>query len=228
MATFFLFGRYSTASIKEISAMAHGRGIPVLADSAHGLGMLNLNLRDMGVDFFASSPYKWLGAPTGVGLLYVRKESQDKIWPTVVSSGWENATGARKLDPSGQRADAMVYALGEALDFQTRIGKDRIERRIKTLAAYLKQGLAKIPGAKINTPADPYLSAGLTAFSVDGVDCQRIVEYVREKYNLVVRTIGNKDAGTLAVRVSTPIYISTKEVDMLLEGVTTLARHKAG
>ena len=71
------------------------------------------------------------------------------------------------------------------------------------------------------------MSGGLTAFSLDGVDCARIVDYVRDKYNLVVRTIGSKDAGTYAIRVSTPIYISTKEVDMLLEGVRTLSLHRS-
>jgi selenocysteine lyase/cysteine desulfurase len=66
----------------------------------------------------------------------------------------------------------------------------------------------------------------LTAFSVDGIECSKIVDYVREKYNLVVRTIGSRDAGTLAVRVSTPLYISTKEIDMLVEGVNALVKHK--
>lgn len=212
--------------IKELSKMAHEKGVLVLADSAHGLGMLSLNMKEMGADFFASSPYKWLGAPTGIGLFYVRKEAQDKLWPTIVSSGWDTTLSAQKYDPQGQRADAFVYALGEAIDFANHIGKDRIERRIKALAAYLKQGLGKIPGVKVNTPADPYLSAGLTAFSVDGVECSKIVDYVREKYNLVVRTIGSRDSRTYAVRVSTPIYISTKEIDMLLEGINTLARHK--
>jgi selenocysteine lyase/cysteine desulfurase len=120
----------------------------------------------------------------------------------------------------------MILALDEALDFQNRIGKVRIERRIKTLSGKLKHGLAKIPGIKINTPADPYLSAGLTAFALDGVDPNKIVDFVREKYNLVVRTIGSAAAGTSAVRVSTPIYISTEEVDLLLEGVGRLARNK--
>ncbi|MCJ7565325.1 MAG: aminotransferase class V-fold PLP-dependent enzyme [Candidatus Aminicenantes bacterium] len=212
--------------IKELSKMAHEKGVLVLADSAHGLGMLSLNMKEMGMDFFASSPYKWLGAPTGIGLLFVRKEAQDKLWPTVVASGWDTTVGASKYDPAGQRADAMVYALGEAIDFINHIGKDRVERRIKALAAYLKQGLSKIPGVKINTPTDPYLSAGLTAFSVDGIECSKIVDYVREKYNLVVRTIGSRDAGTLAVRVSTPLYISTKEIDMLVEGVNALVKHK--
>jgi selenocysteine lyase/cysteine desulfurase len=212
--------------LKEMSKMARERGVLVMGDSAHGIGMLSLNLNAMGVDFFASSPYKWLGAPAGIGLFYVRKETQAKVWPTIVSSGWE-VDSARKYDPQGQRADAMVYALGEAIDFANRIGKDRIERRIKALASYLKQDLAKIPGVTINTPTDPYLSAGLTAFVVDGVESQKIVDYVFEKYRLVVRTTGGFGGGKTAVRVSTPIYISTREIDMFLDGVNTLVRHKA-
>ncbi len=211
--------------IKELSKMAHDKGLLLMADSAHGLGMISLNMKELGCDFFASSPYKWLGAPTGIGLLYVRKEAQDKLWPTVVSSGWDTTASARKYDPQGQRADAMVYALGEAIEFIDHIGKVKVEKRIKALAAYLKQGLAKIPGVKINTPLDPYLSAGLTAFSAEGVENSKIVDYVRDKYNLVVRTIGSKEMA--AVRVSTPIYISFKEVDLLLEGVNQLVRHRA-
>lgn len=212
--------------LKELSKMAHEKGVLVLGDSAHGLGMLSLDMKEMGVDFFASSPYKWLGAPTGVGLLYVRKEAQDKLWPTIVSSGWDTSQGARKYDPQGQRADAMIYALDEALDFQNVIGKERIERRIKTLAGYLKRELSKIPGVKVHTSEDLYLSAGLTAFSIDGIECSRVVDYVREKYNIVVRTIGSREKGTYAVRVSTPIYISFKEINMFLEGVRELVRHK--
>jgi selenocysteine lyase/cysteine desulfurase len=211
---------------KEISRMARDKGILVLADSAHGLGMLDLNMKEMGIDFFASSPYKWLGAPTGIGLFFVRKEAQDKLWPTIVTGGWDTYKDARKFDTHGQDADALVFALDEALNFQNAIGRTRIERRIKALAGLLKQELRKVPGVKIHTPDDPYLSGGLTAFSLEGVDPARIVDYVREKYNLVVRTIGNKDAGTLAVRVSTPIYVTVRDIDNLVEGVRTLAAHR--
>lgn len=199
--TVFITGLISP--LKELSRMAHEKGVLVLADSAHGLGMLDLNMKEMGIDFFASSPYKWLGAPTGIGLLFVRKEAQDKLWPTIVTSGWDTYKDARKFECHGQDTDALIFALGEALDFQNAIGRPRIERRIKALAGYLKQELRKIPGAKIHTPDDPYLSGGLTAFSLDGVDPARIVDYVREKYNIVVRTIGDRDAGTYGVRVST-------------------------
>jgi len=213
--------------LKEISQMARDKGLLVLADSAHGLGMLNLNMKEMGIDFFASSPYKWMGAPTGIGLFYARKESQDRLWPTIVTGGWDSYKDARKFETHGQDADALIFALDEALNFQNAIGRSRIERRIKALASSLKQELRKVPGVKIHTPDDPYLSGGLTAFSLEGVDPGRIVDYVREKYNIVVRTIGNKDAGTLAVRVSTPIYITRHDIENLVEGVRTLAAHRA-
>jgi selenocysteine lyase/cysteine desulfurase len=212
--------------LKELSKMAHEKGLLVLADSAHGIGMLSLNMKEMGIDFFATSPYKWLGAPTGVGVLYVRKEVQDKLWPTIASSGWDTYPNAKKYETFGQRSDALIVALGEAIDFQNVIGKERIERRIKALAGYLKKELSKIPGVKLHTSMDPYLSAGLTAFSVEGIEPERIVDYVREKYNIVVRTIGNKQAGTYGVRVSTPIYISFKHIDMFLEGVRHLVQQR--
>jgi selenocysteine lyase/cysteine desulfurase len=213
--------------LKELSRMAHEKGLLVLADSAHGLGMLDLNMKELGIDFFASSPYKWLGAPTGIGLFFVRKEVQDKLWPTIVTGGWDTYEDARKFEAHGQDADALIFALSEALDFQNAIGRRRIERRIKALAGLLKQELRNVPGVKIHTPDDPYLSGGLTAFSLEGVDPAKIVDYVREKYNIVVRTIGNKDAGTLAVRVSTPIYVTRRDIENLVEGVRTLAAHRA-
>ena len=98
---------------------------------------------------------------------------------------------------------------------------------MESLAGRLKQEVGKIPGVKLHTPIDPYLSAGLTAFSMTGVDGSKLVDYLREKYNLVVRTTGSKEAGTYGVRVSTPIYVSTKEVDLVVDGVRTLMSHKA-
>ena len=223
--TVFITGLISP--LKELSRLARDKGLLIMGDSAHGIGMLDLDMKALGVDFFASSPYKWLGAPTGVGLLYVRKEALDKVWPTVVSTGWESNAKASKLDPSGQRSDAMLFALDEALNFNNRIGKSRIERRIKALSTRLKLELGKVPGVKVHTALDPYLSAGLTAFSMNGVDAAKLVDYLREKYNLVVRTMGSREAGTYGVRVSTPIYVSTREVDMVVEGVRTLLGHKA-
>jgi len=70
---------------------------------------------------------------------------------------------------------------------------------------------------------DPYLSAGLTAFSIEGVEPSTIVNYLRERYNIVIRTIGSRAAGTAGVRVSTHYYIRDEAVDRVLEGVRHLA-----
>jgi selenocysteine lyase/cysteine desulfurase len=210
--------------LKELCDMAHDAGILVLADSAHGIGMLDLDLHKIGVDFFATSPYKWLGAPTGCGVLYMKKESQKNIWPTIATSGWDQGDGASRFETLGQRADPLIFGLNEALDFQNIIGRKRIERRIKAMALYLKQELSKIKRVRLHTNMDPYLSGGLTAFSMKGVDPQHIVDFVREKYNIVIRTIGREKDNTQGVRVSTHIFVSFKEVDMLLEGIRRLDR----
>jgi selenocysteine lyase/cysteine desulfurase len=211
--------------LKELSEMAHEKGLWVAADSAHGMGMLDLNVKDSGADFFVSSPYKWLGAPTGVGVFYVRKEMQDRLWPTITTSGWDRPT-ARKYETLGQRADALIIALGEAVNFQNYIGKERIEKRIKSLAGYFKQELKKIPGVKLHTSEDLYLSGGLTSFSIKGVEPRDIVDYVRQKYNIVIRTIGSPERGTYGCRVSTHYYINHKEIDQLLEGIKKVAERK--
>lgn len=212
--------------LKELCKMAHEKGILVLADSAHGIGMLDLDMKDLDVDFFATSPYKWLGAPTGVGVLYIKKELLDKVWATIATGGWDRTDSARKFEAVGQRADALTIALGEAIDFQNHIGKQRIERRIKALAGYLKRELKKIPGVRLHTSEDPYISGGLTAFSIEGIEPRDVVEYVRQKYNIVIRTVGNKEKGTYGLRVSTHIYITQTHVDMLLEGIRHLVEHR--
>jgi len=157
-----------------------------------------------------------------VGVFYVRKEVQDQLWPTITTSGWDRPT-ARKYETLGQRADALIIALGEAVNFQNYIGKARIEKRIKSLAGYFKQELKKIPGAKLHTSEDPYLSGGLTAFSIKGVEPKDIVDYVRQKYNIVIRTVGSREKGTYGCRVSTHYYIKHKEIDQLLEGIKKVA-----
>ncbi len=211
--------------IKELGELAHENGILLAADSAHGLGMLELDMKKLGVDFFASSPYKWLGAPAGCGLFYVRKEVQEKLWPTIATEGWDTNEGAKKYETLGQRADPLTFALGEAIDFQTKIGRNRIERRVKALATYLRKELGSIRGIRLHTPEDLYLSAGLTAFSLKGIESEKIVNYLREKYNIVVRTIGREKDNTKGVRISTHIFVSFKHIDMVIEGIKHLASY---
>jgi selenocysteine lyase/cysteine desulfurase len=205
--------------LKELSEEAHKRGILVLADSAHGAGMLDMDIHKTGVDFWCSSPYKWMGAPPSVGVFYVKKDVQDRVWPTIVTSGWDTYKSAQRYETLSQRSDALALAMGEAMEFQNHIGRPRIERRVHALAFHLKNQLVQVPGLRLHTNRDNYLSAGLTAFSIKGVQGSSLVDYLREKHNIVVRTIGSEEKGTLGVRVSTHIFVTMKDVDLLVAGV---------
>jgi len=211
--------------LKEISDLAHKKGIYVIADGAHAVGMLDLDVKELGIDVYTSSPYKWLGAPPGTGVFYIRREVQDSFMPMIVDrSKWAEYKDAGKFELLGKRPTPLTAALDEAINFNIEIGKKRIERRIKALAMHLKTQLKSIPGVKLHTSMDPYLSAGLTVFSIKDIDPQRIVDYLREKYNIVVRTIGDKGKGTYGVRVSTHIFVSERDVDTLIEGTRFLAK----
>lgn len=208
------------APLKEICKLAHEKDVLVCADGAHCIGMLNLDMHDLDADFYANSGYKWLGAPTGTGIFYVRRDLQKDLWPNIVEAEWENpAVGALKYSNVGRIADPLPIALGEALHFQTNIGKPRIERRIKTLAAYLKEEAARIPNVQVLTPTDPELSGGLTVLGLHGMRNDQFVSYMLEKYNLVLARIFNERN---AIRVSTHIFISFKQIDTLLEGLKTV------
>lgn len=203
--------------VKELAALARPRGILTVVDGAHAVGMLALDVRDLGVDFYASSPYKWMGAPVGTGFLYLRRESQDRVWPTVASTGWDDpARGAARYDRLSQRAGPLLMATSAALDFQNAIGRERIERRVRTLAGRLRTRLEEIPRARVHTSAHPALGCGITGFALEGFDRREVVDTLWRRHHVWVR---HTDFGLNTVRVSTHHYNTEAQVDRLAEGL---------
>src|SRR5262249_56324559 len=141
------------------------------------LGAVRSNVGEMGCGSYSTSAHKWFMGPKEAGVLYVRQERIAEIWPSVVGVGWgakveTSARGARKFETLGQRDDAAVSAMGTTVDFHNLIGRDRIEARIRQPAAALKEGVSKIPGARLRTSAKPELSAGVCVVEFEGKDHQ--------------------------------------------------------
>ena len=215
--------------VKQLAAMCRDKNILCLIDGAHSLGHFEFDLHDLGVDTHASSCHKWLCSPAGTGLLYVREELIDRIWPNIVTQSWYLDKGARKYDRLSRRPWPQVAVLEDAIDFHMAIGKARIERRMRGLGSYLREKAAAIPRVKVYTGNDPRLSCAVTTLGIDGIDGQTVHDYIRERYDVYVspRTRGPvypaDPAGFNGIRVSTAYYNTFEQVDRVLAGLRELA-----
>jgi len=208
---------------KQLTALARSKGILSLVDAAHPLGQMQLDMHDVGADFYSMSPHKWLDAPTGTGLLYMRRESQDRVWPTMGSTGWDDPKrGASRFDRLSQRAWPLVLSVGAAMDFQNTIGRERIEKRVRMLHARLREKVAAVPGVTILTSPHAELSCALLGFSLGTVNNQAIVDTLLARHATFVRTIAYD---LNAVRVSTHHYNTEEQVDRLVEGLHDIVKN---
>jgi isopenicillin-N epimerase len=208
---------------RQICALARSKGVLSLVDAAHPLGQMAIDMKAIGADYYAMSPHKWLDAPTGTGLLYMRRESQDRVWPTMGTTGWDDPKlGAARFDRHSQRAWPLVLAFGAALDFQNAIGRDRIEKRVRMLHARLREKVAPLPGVKVYTSPHPELSCALLGFSFPAIKNQDIVDTLLARHDTYIRTI---EYDLNAVRVSTHHYNTEQQVDRLVEGLQDILKN---
>ncbi len=161
----------------ELCRVARARGIYVHVDGAQTFGALRRNLRDLGCDSYTASGQKWILGPREIGILYVRSERIDALWPGVIGVGWgpgakTTAKGARKFETMGQRNDATVVGLAAALDFHEQVGPARVEARIQELGGRLHAGLAAA-GFELVTPRPAELRHGVIIAKADDPTARR-------------------------------------------------------
>ncbi len=206
--------------VKRLCALAREHHALSVIDGAQAVGQIHVDVHDLGCDAYFSSPHKWLLAPKGNGFLYVRRDVQARVWPTLASSQWNNyKEGMFRLQQYGTLNQSLLRGLEAAVDFMDRIGRDRIEERVRQLGGYLRTGLARIPGVSVVTPVHPDLSAGITTWGVGGTTGRRLQDELWERRRIRVRA-----AGDAAVRQSCHIYNSVAELDQTLEVARALAR----
>ena len=205
--------------VKALCAAARARGIFTVTDGAQAVGQLHVNVRDLGCDAYFSSPHKWLLAPKGNGFLYLRRDVQDRVWTTLASSQWNNhQEGMFRLTQYGTLNQSLLRGLEVAVDFMDRIGRDRVEERVRFLGTHLRTGLGKIRGVTVVTPVHPALCAGITTYGVNGVSGRQLQDELWNRKKIRVRA-----SGTTAVRQSCHIYNNVVELDATLEVVKRLA-----
>ena len=202
---------------KELAALARSRGILFLLDGAQSFGLLDVNLADIQPDFYSGSAHKWPCGARECGVLYVNKTAQAKLWPSVYSA-YPGAVGFSKTFESfGQRDEATMIAMHEALTFQTKVGRAAVEKRARDLTTQLTTGLAKIPGITNWTSPVAERRVAVVSFVPGTLDANKLATALYTNDRIGITTRGGKDRP--GIRVSPHFYNSPAEVDRLVAAV---------
>lgn len=152
--------------VAEIATMARERGIDVIVDAAHSVGQLDFRLPELKADFVGLNLHKWIGAPLGVGALYIRKGRLAAIDPDPAEN--QEVAGVLARVHTGTPDYAAQLTLPVALDFQAAIGAPRREARLKSLRDRWVRPLRNVPQVQILTPDEPGLYSAITSFRLRG------------------------------------------------------------
>jgi selenocysteine lyase/cysteine desulfurase len=202
---------------KELCLRARERGVLTLVDGAQSLGLMEVDLADMQPDFYASSGHKWPCGPKEVGVLYVNKSAQPRIWPSIVSAYPGATPFAKTFESFGQRDEPAIMAFGEALRFQSRLGRAAIHARARELGQALVAGLRRIDGVKLWTHPDPARSSAIVSFQPGSLDVAKLSAALYENDRIAGAPRMGADRGGL--RFSPHFYNTHAEVDRALAAI---------
>lgn len=205
---------------RKIADAAKKKGIEVLVDGAHTFAHLDFKISDLNCDYFGTSLHKWLCAPFGTGMLYVRKEKISKVWPLFANDkpGSDDIT---KFEHLGTRSIPSEQAIGKAIYFHQMIGAQRKEKRLRYLKNYWIEKVRNLPKVKIHTSTQKDYGCGIGLFSIDGMEISDIDRTLFNDYKIHAVAINWENIN--GVRISPNVYTVTSEMDVLVEAITKMA-----
>lgn len=209
--------------IQKIADMAHAKGVEVLVDGAHSFGLLDFNIPDLHADYFGTSLHKFLSAPIGSGMLWVKKEKIANIWPLLCNDK-PMSSDIRKFETLGTRSFPIEQGIGEAINFHNSIGRKRKEERIRYLKNYWAEKVKEIPNAKIHTSFKPEYSCAICGVTVDSMTPQQLDSELFAKYK--IHTVGITWENINCVRVTPHVYTKLQDLDRLVTAITDIAAKK--
>ena len=204
---------------KDLCALAKAKGILSHVDGAQSCGFLNINLKEIGCDFYSASVHKWLMGPLENGLFYVNQEKIGKVWPMVIGAGWKETglTADEKFSVVGQRNDATTSSLPHILKFHEQVGKKNIEDRVRLLATVLKEKIQiKLPSAKFISPLDPAFSGGIVIIELPGKASTEVYQKLYHDHGIACAPSGG-------IRFSPHIYNTMADIDRVVTALSSIA-----
>ena len=207
--------------IKRVCEYARSKGIETIVDGAHSFAQFNFKRDHLGCDYFGTSLHKWLYAPKGTGMLYVRKEKIPKVWPLMAAED-KNKNDIRKFEEIGTHSAAMRLAIGEAILYHNAIGAKRKEERLRFLARHWMNNLKSVPKVGFNTSFDPLQSCAIANFRVEGVDPVQLGSYLMSKHKIFTTPIVHEEF--TGIRITPNVYTTLWELDRFSNVVADVAQ----
>ncbi len=206
--------------VKEVSEMAHEKGILVAVDGAQSAGMFPVNLDELGCDYYAASAHKWLFAPKGIGVFYARDSSQKHLKPLIVCRGYDDKS-IRRLENYNTRNLPELLGLGAAVKYVNELGIETIGKRSYELKSYFRSQLENDDQFKLKTPAPDELSSAIQVVEVVGKKVLKVKEQLFEEAGIDCRPMSK--FGLNGVRISLAVYITKKDIDELVSQLKAIA-----
>jgi selenocysteine lyase/cysteine desulfurase len=207
--------------VKELVALARERSIPVIVDGAHSFAHLDFRLSDLDCDYFGTSLHKWLFAPHGTGMLYVRRDRIPGLWPMMAAADTQNAD-IRKFEEIGTHPAANHLAIAEALTFHEGLGPARKQARMIYLRERWMERLYATERARFHTSRQPGFAVGIGNVQLDGLDTLALGGWLWEKHRIFVVAIKHPEFEGL--RISPSVYSTLEEVDRFCEAIEQALR----
>jgi len=208
--------------VKKIANEAHKRGIEVIVDGAHSFAHFDFKIPDLDCDYFAASLHKWLYAPIGTGVLYVKKEKIKTIYPLFATNENPLKDDIRKFENLGTRPFFIEQAITKAIEFHEMIGIERKEKRLHYLKNYWMEKVKDIPGVKLNTSLHPKWGCAIGNVGVEGKKPNELDSFLFTNYK--IHTVAITWENIVGVRITPNVYTTTKNLDVLVEGIKAFVK----
>jgi selenocysteine lyase/cysteine desulfurase len=206
--------------VRAICDMAHARGVPVMVDASHTFAQLDYRIPDLDCDYYGASLHKWLASPLGAGILYVRRDRIEKLWP-IYGDESVRADDIRKLNHTGTHPVHTDLTIERSLAYHEMIGSARKEARLRHLQQYWTGQVRGVGKIVMNTPTDAGRSCAIANVGIRDMKPADLARELLEKYR--VYTVAIDGAGVRGVRVTPQVYTSTAELDVFVHALRELA-----
>ena len=208
--------------VKAVCEMARAKGIETIVDGAHSFAQFDFKQKDLGCDYFGTSLHKWLYAPKGTGLLYVKRDKIEKLWPLMAAES-KQSNDIRKFEEIGTHSAAPRLAIGEAMLFHHGMGGKRKEARLRYLSRYWMNRLKNVPKVRFNTSFDPNQSCAIANVEIVGIDPTAIGSYLFNKHRIFVTPILHEEFK--GIRITPNVYTTLGELDRFCNEMEKIARN---